>query len=124
MDRLAFRRAGDGRVESATVSFSGQTFALHRLVAGPSTDELRAYTGRYFSDEAATVYMVELRGDTLVATHHRNGDVRLRAVGDDAFAGVEIPLHLQFARDARDTVTGLHMSIVRTPRVWFERIDR
>jgi len=121
-DRLMFYTAPEAGAPSATIWFSDRVFPLHRVIAGPVSGELRAYTGRYFSEEVGTIYTLELRNDTLFATHRINGDVQLRAVGDDAFTGIEIPLHFEFKRDAEGAITGFSISIVRTTRVWFERM--
>lgn len=50
-------------------------------------ERLAAYAGDYYSPELGTIYRIEARGDTLVAVHHRHGEIPLTAGGTDEFRG-------------------------------------
>jgi CubicO group peptidase (beta-lactamase class C family) len=86
----------------------------------PSVAQLRALTGDYYSPELGVVYTLGMRGDTLVATHHRLAEMRLVPAAEDAFrAGSRL---MRFERAADDTVTGFRLTGSRVRNVGFRRL--
>jgi CubicO group peptidase (beta-lactamase class C family) len=86
----------------------------------PSAAQLRALTGDYYSPELGTVYTLEVRGDTLVATHHRLAEMRLVPAAEDAFrAGSRL---MRFERAADGAVTGFRLTGSRVRNVDFRRL--
>jgi len=86
----------------------------------PTTEELRAYVGDYYSPELATVYSVEQRGDTLWVLS-RQGEARAVPVSKDVFRAGRTA---QFVRDAAGKVTGFKLSGGRVRNIQFHRLEK
>jgi CubicO group peptidase (beta-lactamase class C family) len=82
--------------------------------------ELRGYAGDYYSPELGTVYTLEMRGDSLVATHFRIGDMRVAAIGADTLRiGSRTAA---FQRDAAGAVTAFRLTGSRVRNLLFVRL--
>lgn len=90
----------------------------------PTSQELRAFAGRYFSPELETVYTLAVEGDSLVARHRRHDDFELTAREPDVFEGAGFFGTARFARDAAGRVTGMRVSNGRVRDLLFERVER
>ena len=91
-----------------------------RQVAEFKVDQdLAAYVGRYYSDEAEVVYEVALDGDALVVKRRPDTVIRLRPTGKDEFAGPGPSF--RFIRDAAGKV---HELSLRGSRVFDLRFTR
>lgn len=85
---------------------------------------LASYTGRYWSDEMATAYVITVRGDALAAEHPLNGTVLLRRTGVDSFAsGRWYMPQLDFQRSADGRVSGFVTGTVNARNMAFRKID-
>lgn len=122
---VTFHRDAEGRVNAATLHQGGNQRAT-RLVGDaapqwtPTTDQLRAFEGRFFSEELETFYTVVLRDGSLVLEQRRLDPVTLRAGAADTFAGGNVTV--SFERDRNGRVIGFYISNVRTRGVRFERV--
>ncbi|MGB3799567.1 MAG: serine hydrolase domain-containing protein [Lewinella sp.] len=87
----------------------------------PTTDILAEYTGDYYSEELETVYHLVVEEGRLLVRHRWLGDVRLRAVTEDAFAAAGF--EVRFERNAEAKVSGFAINSGRTLGVWFERTE-
>jgi CubicO group peptidase (beta-lactamase class C family) len=88
----------------------------------PDAAELAAFTGRYLSDELEAIYTVVVNDGQLVARHRRHGDIPLRPVEPDVFAGASVFDRVRFERDSARSVTALRMSSGRARNLLFRRI--
>ncbi|HEV3049629.1 MAG TPA: serine hydrolase, partial [Longimicrobium sp.] len=120
---LTFHREADGGVRRATARQGARNMAVTRAPAPPA-DQMRAYTGRYYSPELETVYTVVLQDGRLLARHRRHGDVSLTPREADLFRGGESWLaEVRFERGADGAVTGMRVSSGRLRNLWFEKLD-
>jgi CubicO group peptidase (beta-lactamase class C family) len=96
----------------------------------PTPEEMEAYTGRFYSDELETFYTVSMErpeedeedGEPrLVLSQLRLGEVPLRPVEPDTFAGGG-GITLEFERDRNGTVVALYANATRTRDVRFQRV--
>jgi CubicO group peptidase (beta-lactamase class C family) len=87
---------------------------------GGAPQDLRAYAGRFISDEAETVLTVVVEDGSLVIKRRPDTVLKARPVGKDAF---EVPTlgTVTFHRDAAGQVGQLSVKI---DRVWDLRFDR
>jgi CubicO group peptidase (beta-lactamase class C family) len=87
----------------------------------PAPDQLGAFAGDFYSPELATVYTIEVRGDSLFITHARLGQSLAAAAGDtDSFrAGGRL---LRFERDEAGSVTGFRITQSRVRNVMFVKL--
>jgi CubicO group peptidase (beta-lactamase class C family) len=86
----------------------------------PTEAELRAFTGRYLSEEVETFYTVALEGDSLVLQHRRRDDATMTPGEEDHFtAGT---LRITFERDRSGRVIAFYLDNARTRDVRFQRL--
>jgi CubicO group peptidase (beta-lactamase class C family) len=99
---------------------AGQQQPQQRTVWEPGPEQLRAYTGDYYSPELGVIYTVVLRDDALFATHHRLADTRLGPAAEDTFRlGGRI---MRFERDAAGAVAGFRLTGSRVRDLAFHRM--
>lgn len=122
---VAFHRDADGRVNGLTLHQGGTQHATR--LAGPVTppwaptaDELKAFEGRFFSEELETFYTVSLKEGRLELANRRLDPNRLSPGVVDTFSGNGVTL--SFERDRNRRVIGFYLSNVRTRGVRFERV--
>ena len=124
---VTFHRNADGEVDAVTLHQGGAENHATRLADdaeeewAPTTEDLGAFVGRYFSQEIETFYTVTLEEDRLVLQQRRMNDRNLNPRDVDAFAGDG--LQVSFERDRNEQVIGLYVSSGRTRGVRFERVN-
>jgi CubicO group peptidase (beta-lactamase class C family) len=89
----------------------------------PTPDQLRDFTGRYFSHELEVFYTVSLEDDQLMIRHRRMEPAPMDPGEEDRFS-VTGPRSFQvaFERDRNGEVIGLYLSNVRSRDVRAERL--
>jgi hypothetical protein len=121
-----FLRNAEGKVNGLTLTEGGQNRHASRLEGevakawAPTTQDLAAFAGRYYSDELETFYAISLDRDTLVVQHRRGDGARLKPGEKDRFAGGG--LNYEFERDRNGRVIGFYVANGRTRDVRFERM--
>lgn len=86
----------------------------------PTSVELAAYAGRYFSDELESYYTLIVKEGTLIVENRRLAAVKLSASAKDTFVVDETTL--VFERDRNGQVTGFYAGNMRTRDVRFARV--
>jgi hypothetical protein len=123
---VTFHRDADSEVDALTLHQGGENRAT-RLADeaeeewAPTTEDLGAYVGRYYSQEIETFYTVTLEDDNLVLQQRRMNDRNLTPGAVDTFAGGG--LEVSFERDRNSQVIGFYLSNTRTREVRFERVN-
>ena len=79
------------------------------------------FTGRYYSDEIETFYVMEMGEEQLTLSQRRLDDVELSPTEEDKFSGGQ--LSLSFERDRNDQVIGFYLSNGRTRGVRFALVS-
>jgi CubicO group peptidase (beta-lactamase class C family) len=87
----------------------------------PSRDELREYTGTYYSEELETTHRVVLEDGRLYLKHRRSHKTPLQATQKDQFTLDAI--RIEFERDSQGGVTGFGIWNDREWNVRFARHD-
>lgn len=102
---MRFRRNASGQV----THLDYRDIERKRVEAwNPSAEELRAFEGRYYSEELDAVYSVELRGETLIAKHRRHQAIELCPLERDEFRGsLWFASVVQFVRDNSGDITAM-----------------
>lgn len=117
--------------QAAEVTEQDTTFP-HSETWSPTAMELSAYTGRYFSAEAGTVYTFRPANGQLVAEHRWSSGRLTRGEGDllfaplkkDAFVGENTPMEIRFERAEDGSIIGYHASLIGgASGVWFARVQ-
>lgn len=76
-------------------------------------DNLKDFTGEYYSDELSTSYKFTLQGNVLIMTHLKLNDIELKRVGENKFSGSgpeTFVFEMQFPRNEKGAVTGFRIS--------------
>jgi hypothetical protein len=124
---VTFHRNDEGAADSITLHQNGEHIA-HKVEAEvwePTTEELEAYTGRYYSEELETFYDVALEDSTLVIRHRRYEDALPLTPGDepDHFTGGFPLATADFVRNDAGEVVALIAGNGRTRGVKFEKME-
>jgi CubicO group peptidase (beta-lactamase class C family) len=85
----------------------------------PSKEELALYTGKYYSPELETTYIISLDNDSLTCHHSRHGDFRMKRIKKDILeAGWPLGI-AKFQRDKDGNINGMLVSNGRVRNLWF-----
>ncbi|MVT08178.1 serine hydrolase [Chitinophaga tropicalis] len=77
------------------------------------TDNLKDFTGEYYSDELSTSYRFVVRGDALIMTHLKLENIELKRVGENKFSGSgpeTFAFEMEFLENEKHDVTGFAIS--------------
>jgi CubicO group peptidase (beta-lactamase class C family) len=126
---ITFHRDDDGGVTAMSLEQGGMTQRATRLEDDeeewePTADELRTFTGRYFSDEVETFYTIAMDDDDQLVLQHRRFDDSSLSPGErDAFsASGGVSVQITFERDRNGQILGFYMSNQRSRDVRFQRL--
>ncbi|MCK4991884.1 MAG: hypothetical protein KAS29_15400, partial [Bacteroidales bacterium] len=113
----------EGEVTGAVHSQGGQDYEMEAIPPyAPTLEDLKAYTGTYFSKELGVFYNLELHDSTLVLLIRNTEEVELSAVKEDIYNGdVYFIGEVAFERDPSGMVTGFAASNGRTRGIRFEK---
>jgi CubicO group peptidase (beta-lactamase class C family) len=117
---LTFHRNADGTADSLTLHQNGNHVAK-KIRWTPSSEELTAYEGQYFSDEIETLYTLALVDGRLVMQNYFIADIRLSAADKDEFSAGFPFASVEFVRDESGEITGFKASNGRARDVFFGR---
>lgn len=76
-------------------------------------NNLKDFTGEYYSDELSTSYTFVVRGDALIMTHLKLEDIELKRVDGNKFSGSgpeTFAFEMEFLKNERNAVTGFTIS--------------
>jgi CubicO group peptidase (beta-lactamase class C family) len=121
---ITFHRNEDGTADSLTLHQNGNHIAK-KIKFEPTTEELRSYEGRYFSEEIDTIYDVVMEDSTLsMKTFLIEENMPLQATTKDKFSSGFPIAEVKFVRDESGNITGFEASNGRTRGVFFEKWDK
>lgn len=120
---VTFHRNEDGSADSLTLHQNGNHVA-RKIEFEPTREELREYTGRYFSDEIETLYTIVLEDSSLMLQHYQmEDDIKLTPGNIDSFGGGFPIADISFERNEAGEVIGFKASNGRTRGVYFRKWD-
>lgn len=121
---VTFHRNEDGKVEHLTLHQNGDHRAnrIFEQAWKPSDEDLKMYSGRYFSAELEAFYTIAVNNDDqLVLQHRRIDDLPLKAESRDEFTATFPIRQLKFIRNEMGEVTGFEASSGRSTGIIFEK---
>jgi hypothetical protein len=121
---VTFHRNAEGKVDQITLHQNGNHNAkrIFEPAWKPSDEDIRMYTGRYFSDELEAFYTIAVNSDgELVLRHRRMDDMVLTAVKKDEYTATFPIPELKFLRNEQGEVTGFEASSGRSKGIVFEK---
>ena len=119
-----FSPAGSARAKTLR-AYDGSTLSgtFERVEAvTPTLAQLRAYAGRYASDELDVVWTIEVHDSALVIKRIGNADTVIQPLAADMFT--TIGDYMRFTRDARGSITGFTLVSGGARGLRFERVVR
>jgi CubicO group peptidase (beta-lactamase class C family) len=120
--QLTFHLNEDGSADSLTLHQNGNHIAK-KIQWDPSVEELREYTGDYFSDEIETHYSIIIEDSILMLRHYQIEDKQLSPAEKDHFSSGFPISKIEFIRDENGELLGFNGSNGRTRGVFFEKQD-
>ena len=121
---VTFHIDKEGKVNDLTLHQNGKVKAkkLTDEIWHPSAKEIEMYSGRYYSEELETFYLVTSDKDAnLVLKHRRSDDNVLHESKPDVFNGKMPVSMVTFIRDNKGQITGFKASNDRTSNVLFTK---
>lgn len=115
----------EGEAEALSLDQGGTTQRASRVDDdveewNPTVAELRAFTGRYLSEEIETFYTVALEDDQLVLKHRRRDDAEMTPGEADTFSAAN--MQVSFERDRNGRVIAFYLGNGRTRDVRLARL--
>jgi CubicO group peptidase (beta-lactamase class C family) len=116
---VVFQRDESGKVNQ--LQYRGMR-AQRVFAFKPTAEELKEFTGDYYSDELGTSYKISLKDGQLVVQHRRNDDVKLTPSVTDQFSGSAWWFReIQFTRDGQKRVIGFRLTGGRVRSLRFDK---
>jgi CubicO group peptidase (beta-lactamase class C family) len=121
---VTFHRNAEGQVDHMTLHQNGNHKAnrIFEPAWKPTDEDIRMYSGRYFSRELEAFYTIALNNEgNLVLRHRRIDDLPLKAESKDEFTATFPIPELKFIRNEKGEVTGFEASSGRSKGIVFEK---
>lgn len=85
-----------------------------------TTEDLKKYTGTFYSKELETSYQIILKNDKLFGYHSRFGEFEIQILKKDilSWSGMAIS---KYKMDKSGNIVGLYISMNRIRNLWFEK---
>jgi CubicO group peptidase (beta-lactamase class C family) len=121
---VTFHRDKDNKVETFTLNQNGHHKGRRVKEESwkPTMEQLKEYSGRYYSDELETFYTLAIEDSGLVLENKRMADLKLTPSKEDIFNQGQIINQLVFKRDDDGKVGALIVGNGRTRGVKFIKV--
>jgi CubicO group peptidase (beta-lactamase class C family) len=120
------RPAGTDKAQSLTLHEGGDRYGMRTSVVHPTSEQLGAYSGTYYSDELDTPYTLSVKAGELHLRTPRE-DSELVAGGKDVFygvfAGTRVELQFHCARPRSCDTLRVSTGIGWVQNILFRRVD-
>lgn len=118
---IKFEMKGSESIMIVTVNDGEPNILEGYTPTDPGKEELALYTGKFYSPEIETTYIISLVNDTLSCHHIRHGDFKLTRIREDVLKG-EWPLNIaKYHKDENGNINGILVSNGRVRNLWFEK---
>lgn len=83
-------------------------------------EDLKEYTGTFYSSELETFYTISLKDDKLIGYHSRFGEFDIQILKQDvlSWSGMAVS---KYKRNKKRSITGLSITMSRIRDLWFEK---
>ncbi|MBC5836051.1 beta-lactamase family protein [Flavobacterium sp. F372] len=83
-------------------------------------EDLKEYTGTFYSSELETYYTISLKDDKLIGYHSRFGEFDIQILKQDvlSWSGMAVS---KYKRNKKGSITGLTITMSRIRDLWFEK---
>jgi CubicO group peptidase (beta-lactamase class C family) len=120
---IVFKMDDDGKSIGALHKQGGKEFEMEKLPPfNLSTDQLKAYEGKYFCEELETFYTIVVKDTVMYAMHRNLKDIAFSPVENDAFKGdIYFMRNVVFKRNTKGKVNAFSVSNGRTKGIHFKK---
>lgn len=123
---ISFQSPRPGAPLQMSTALDGKVFIVHDAVkpASYTPQQLKEFTGTFYSGEIEATYSIDLKGDKLVLRRKNvDGETPLVLQFADAFSAAGTGT-LRFTRDGKHRVSGFLLSTNRVRNLRFEKTPR
>jgi hypothetical protein len=102
-----------------SVDNSISTFEKY-VYEAPTIEELKAYTGNFYSNELETFYKISFKNGKLYGYHSRFGEFEIQILKKDvlSWSGMSIS---KYKRNKKGAIIGFNITMNRIRNLWFEK---
>ncbi|MDT0677519.1 serine hydrolase [Autumnicola musiva] len=119
---INFHIKEDGTADSLTLNQNGKHLAK-KISWKPQPEELKEYTGKYYSDEIETIYSINIEDEKLMLHNYQiAGPMPLNPADKDSFGSTFPISDLSFVRNEQGEISGFKASNGRTIGVFFRKM--
>jgi CubicO group peptidase (beta-lactamase class C family) len=120
---IEFSKDSQGKVSSMIIFKDGEeTIARRTDPFSLKPEQLKEYTGKYYSEELKTSYTLVVEDTILITNHQRHDNIVIQPQSKDLFTtGSWAVGQIQFERDANDKITGFRLNSGRVRNLLFVR---
>jgi hypothetical protein len=119
--KVVFTPDEKGEVTKGYVN-AGQKYHFTRIEDFDySLENLKTYTGTYFSPELESFQKIKMEDDRLVVLSPREEPAPIKGYEKDSFDALRDNFTIRFKRDEAGELEGFYISQGRTRNIWFEK---
>lgn len=123
VDKVKFEDEDNGQTMIVTKDGGNPIIFKSFVPANYSDEELKEFTGTFFSPELSTSYTFILNKNGLIVRHSRLSDIKIYPFKQDSFLGnPSFFRKITYERDNNNTITGIHVSGGRVKNMYFKKI--
>jgi len=120
--KVRFENEDNGQTMIVTIDDGDPIVSKSYVPASYSEEELKEFTGTFFSEELSTSYTFVLNEGKLIASHSRLSDINITPIKQDMFSGNRwFFSNINYERDANNMITGMRVSSGRVRNLYFEK---
>ena len=105
------------------LSYTERLLTKYPIENNPTGQELKSYTGTYYSSELDCSFGITLKGTQLILTSSKHEDSELKYLGTDELFHTKGLRHLQIIRDKQNKVIGFEMDNGSIVNLRFNKIE-
>jgi len=120
--KVMFENKDNGKIMKVIVNDGEPIISEFYQPVTYSAEDLKQFTGTYFSEELETFYHLKVSDKGLIAVHFRTGEIELKPIKKDVFSGNKWYFgNAKFSRDNNNNITGLKVSSGRVRNLFLKK---
>ena len=120
--KVKFENIDIGQTMIVTIDDGDPIVFKSYVPASYSEEELKEFTGVFFSEELSTSYTFILNEGKLIASHSRNRDINITPIKQDMFSGNRgFFSNIKYERDTYNAIIGIRVSSGGVRNFYFEK---
>lgn len=122
--KAKFQRDDHGEVRKMLLNIEGRDVVAQKVEGfEPDKVDLNEYTGKFYSPELMTTYILKVDKGKLVARHQRLSDFAMNPTKKDSFMGEAWFFYqVDYVRNSDQRISGFKVSNGRVLNLWFAKV--